>query len=339
MHELKLPVKPLPKTHTLQFANSATIAVSHYVPCISLTLYGIYENNPRLPLYFNTGALIMESPQDMLIGIPFLRYWNIVSHFCNNTKVYTTKLGHNVTIPLSCSTLTQPCFSTHCRFHNIPYTDKPLPLSPPFTSPTTYDSITSAETSNLRMNHIAIPVDAPQHVLTYTTQNRVAYIPTPTIPKTIPIENTVTPDTLYCSYTNFIRHTHNNIDNVYLVCFKPIQITNTHSTNTSDTPFATSLKQDMLQLYPHVFPETLPRQLPPTDRLEHAIDLTPDYKIPQRKLYRQSEKELIETRKQITEYLEAGHIRPSTSSFGAPVLLVRKKRWLDAYVHRLQSTQ
>ena len=111
VHELKLPVKPLPKTHTLQFANSATLTVSHYVPCISLTLYGIYENHSRLPLYFNTGALIMESPQDMLIGIPFLRYWNIVSHFCNNTKVYTTKLGHNITIPLTCSILTQPCTS------------------------------------------------------------------------------------------------------------------------------------------------------------------------------------------------------------------------------------
>ena len=81
----------------------------------------------------------------------------------------------------------------------------------------------------------------------------------------------------------------------------------------------------MLKQFPHVFPETLPRDLPPSDRLEHAIELTPDYKIPPRKLYRQSDIELAETRKQITEYLDAGHIRPSTSSFGAPVLLVRKK--------------
>ena len=35
--------------------------------------------------------------------------------------------------------------------------------------------------------------------------------------------------------------------------------------------------------------------------------------------------ELQETKRQIEEYLAAGHVRPSTSPFGAPVLLVKKK--------------
>ena len=38
-----------------------------------------------------------------------------------------------------------------------------------------------------------------------------------------------------------------------------------------------------------------------------------------------SERELAEVRKQLGEYLEKGWIRPSSSSFGAPVLFVRKK--------------
>ena len=42
-------------------------------------------------------------------------------------------------------------------------------------------------------------------------------------------------------------------------------------------------------------------------------------------MYRQSEDELKETKRQIYEYLDAGHIRPSSSAFGAPVLLVKKK--------------
>ena len=42
--------------------------------------------------------------------------------------------------------------------------------------------------------------------------------------------------------------------------------------------------------------------------------------------YTDSQKQkLNETKKQITEYLLAGHIRPSTSTFRAPVLLVKKK--------------
>ena len=42
-------------------------------------------------------------------------------------------------------------------------------------------------------------------------------------------------------------------------------------------------------------------------------------------LYRQTNTELEETKRQIQEYLQAGHIRPSTSVFGAPILLVKKK--------------
>ena len=38
-----------------------------------------------------------------------------------------------------------------------------------------------------------------------------------------------------------------------------------------------------------------------------------------------SERELIEVRKQLADYLEKGWIRPSSSSFGAPVIFVRKK--------------
>ena len=65
--------------------------------------------------------------------------------------------------------------------------------------------------------------------------------------------------------------------------------------------------------------------MPPQDRLQHPIDLVPAYRIPQRKLYHQSENELHKTKRQINEYLEAGHICPSSSSFGALVLLVKKK--------------
>ena len=85
------------------------------------------------------------------------------------------------------------------------------------------------------------------------------------------------------------------------------------------------LKEYILRKFPKVFPEKLPSVLPPSDRVQHAIDLVPDYKVPPRRLYRQTVDELNETKRQIEEYLAAGHVRPSTSPFGAPVLLVRKK--------------
>ena len=94
---------------------------------------------------------------------------------------------------------------------------------------------------------------------------------------------------------------------------------------TTDGKYAELLKQQSLAKYPSLFPETLPPELPPSDRVTHGIELIPNAKIPPRKLYRQSVSELSETKKQLTEYINAGHIRPSTSPFGAPILLVKKK--------------
>ena len=68
-----------------------------------------------------------------------------------------------------------------------------------------------------------------------------------------------------------------------------------------------------------------PNTLPPLDRIKHTIDLIPNHVIPKRKLYRQSLDKLSETKRQISEYLDNGQIVPSTSPFGAPILLVKKK--------------
>ena len=87
---------------------------------------------------------------------------------------------------------------------------------------------------------------------------------------------------------------------------------------TTDGKYAELLKQQSLNQFPTLFPESLPPELPPSDRVTHGIELVPNAKIPPRKLYRQSIPELTETKKQLTEYINAGHIRPSTSPFGAP---------------------
>ncbi|XP_057803382.1 uncharacterized protein LOC131018685 [Salvia miltiorrhiza] len=76
--------------------------------------------------------------------------------------------------------------------------------------------------------------------------------------------------------------------------------------------------------YPNIFPENLPR-IPPDRQVEFAIDLVlgaaPISKAP----YRMAPKELEELKSQLQELLDLGFIRPSVSTWGAPVLVVKKK--------------
>jgi hypothetical protein len=73
-----------------------------------------------------------------------------------------------------------------------------------------------------------------------------------------------------------------------------------------------------------VFPEEL-LSMPPNRDIELMIDLMPDtapiYKNP----YRMATPQLVELKEHIKELLETGYSRPSSSSWGAPVIFVLKK--------------
>ena len=76
--------------------------------------------------------------------------------------------------------------------------------------------------------------------------------------------------------------------------------------------------------YPDVFPEELPG-MPPDRDIEFLIELLPGTGPISKRPYRMPAKDLEEIKKQIKELLEKGYIRPSSSPWGAPVLLVEKK--------------
>ena len=57
--------------------------------------------------------------------------------------------------------------------------------------------------------------------------------------------------------------------------------------------------------------------------MDHKIELTPGAKPPAPRLYKMGFTD--ELKKQLTELLEAGHIEPSKSPYGAPVIFVMKK--------------
>ena len=83
--------------------------------------------------------------------------------------------------------------------------------------------------------------------------------------------------------------------------------------------------QKLLEKYREVFPEKLPRSLPPPREIEMKIELTQDAKPKMGQLYKLLVAELAEMKKQIDELLEHGFIRPCISPWGSPVLFAKKK--------------
>jgi len=80
----------------------------------------------------------------------------------------------------------------------------------------------------------------------------------------------------------------------------------------------------VVQDFGDVFPEEVPR-LPPSTEVEFSIDLVPGTGPVSMAPYRMAPIELVELKKQIEELMEKQFIRPNTSPWGAPVLLVKKK--------------
>jgi hypothetical protein len=76
--------------------------------------------------------------------------------------------------------------------------------------------------------------------------------------------------------------------------------------------------------FPDVFPEELPG-MPPDMEVEFVIDLLPGTAPISKRPYMMSVEELKELKKQLTELQEAWYIRPSSSTWRAPVLFVQKK--------------
>ncbi|GJJ75507.1 hypothetical protein EMPS_07865 [Entomortierella parvispora] len=83
--------------------------------------------------------------------------------------------------------------------------------------------------------------------------------------------------------------------------------------------------QALLDKYADVFPDALPKDLPPRRAIDHRIDLLPDSAPVSKPTYKMSLAEMDELRRQLDDLLERGFIRPSSSPYGSPVLFVKKK--------------
>jgi hypothetical protein len=74
-----------------------------------------------------------------------------------------------------------------------------------------------------------------------------------------------------------------------------------------------------------VFPDELPKRLPPIRGIEHQIHLVPGASLPNRPPYRCNPEEAKDIQRQVVELLEKGYVRESLSPCFVPPLLVPKK--------------
>ncbi|KAJ4802668.1 polyprotein [Rhynchospora pubera] len=95
-----------------------------------------------------------------------------------------------------------------------------------------------------------------------------------------------------------------------------------HEMSLHQKPIPPALQQ-VVHTYSSVFSD--PTSLPPTRQLDHHIQLKLGAQPVNMRPYRFSHFQKIEIEKIIEELLQSGYIRPSTSPFASPILLVKKK--------------
>ena len=97
----------------------------------------------------------------------------------------------------------------------------------------------------------------------------------------------------------------------------------------------------LLEEFSDLFPEQLPKGRPPKRSVEFEIKTEEGAVPPNKPPYRLSPKEHDELQAQIDDLLAQGHIRPSQSPYGAPVLFVPKKdgRWRMCIDYRALNKQ
>ena len=79
----------------------------------------------------------------------------------------------------------------------------------------------------------------------------------------------------------------------------------------------------ILTKYQNVF--ELPTWVPSHCQVRDSIDLTLGIPLPNEPVYRRSVLENDEIKRQIQKLIQKGHIHPSTSPYGSPIVLAKKK--------------
>ena len=144
------------------FPNGQHVEITHFVPYLFPVFPAIRLNNEFLRLHFSTTALIMETHYPLILGIPFLRYWNISSHHCNGSLIFTADTGHHAIIPLQNTRFTQPCRTPYCPMAHLRDPSEPLPDTLPFSLPSSAPP-NKSPTSPLTETTVTPSMNLPSH--------------------------------------------------------------------------------------------------------------------------------------------------------------------------------
>ena len=134
VRQCNLQTKPLSQPRRIIFPNGQHVEINAMVPSLPVTFPAIRLNNEFIRLHFTTNALVMDTHYPLLLGIPFLRFWNISSHHCNGSLVFTADSGHHAIIPLHSTRFVEPCRTPFCPMATLRDPHIPLPDKPPFCS-------------------------------------------------------------------------------------------------------------------------------------------------------------------------------------------------------------
>ena len=135
----------------------------------------------------------------------------------------------------------------------------------------------------------------------------------------LPIEAKTNDKGLFLNNLQLKRLVRKQGNKLYMVQVKAVEHTE------REKPLEASTANWILEDYADVFPKELPAGPPPDRGVKHHIELLPGTEPPSKAAYRLPIAQINELRKQMEDLLKKGHIRPSTSPFGAPMLMVKKK--------------
>ncbi|GBG92120.1 hypothetical protein CBR_g54420 [Chara braunii] len=239
----------------------------------------------------------METVYDLILGTPWSRrFRSTEADWATNTLVLKTKCGQTYRIPFIGTTAT-------------PHPDPPPPEpSVPTPSPTL--TVTSAR----QFAHFTRQDDVT--FFTVNVMDLLHYDPPCPDAELISLE----PDPPSISMA--------------LISFPPPPFVKSTPLPRADADakklarYTTDLEPavcDVIREYHDVFSSSFSYVgIPPMRDVKHSIQLVPDYRVHHQAPYRLSIPEATELKHQLEELLRLGFIKPSNSSWGAPVLFARK---------------